>query len=124
VSDVVSKLGKQGVRGNRVNLKNVPLGAWIFASVAVAGALAALVVLSVSDADTTEYWRFLNFAWNGFQILAVSGGVVYAGAAARNSEKAAEQTNGTLDGRIQAAVTSALTAQRAEDVQPGGELRR
>jgi hypothetical protein len=107
-----------------VNLKNVPLGAWIFASIAVLGALGALVALSLSGADTADYWRFLNFAWNGFQILAVSGGVVYAGAAARNSEKAAEQTNGTLDARIQEGVRKALDAQRAEDVAPGGELRR
>jgi hypothetical protein len=119
-----SKLGKQGVRGNRVNLKNVPVGAWIFASVALLGALTALVVLGVSGADTTEYWRFLNFAWNGFQILAMSGTVVYAGAAARNSQQAAEQTNGALDDRITDAVRTALDAQRAEDIAPGGELRR
>jgi hypothetical protein len=106
-----------------VNLKNVPVGAWVFASVAVAGALAALVALSISGADTTEYWRFLNFAWNGFQLLAVSGGVVYAGAAARNSQQAAEQTNGALDSRITQAVTAALEAQRAEDTGPGGILR-
>ena len=100
------------MRGNRVNLKNVPIGAWVFASVAVLGALGALVFLSASGADTSDYWRFLNFAWNGFQLLAVSGGVVYAGAAARNSEKAVEQTNGTLDARIQDGVQKALDVQR------------
>jgi hypothetical protein len=112
------------MRGNRVNLKNVPLGAWIFVSVAVLGALGALVVLSVSGADTADYWRFLNFAWNGLQLLAVSGGVVYAGAAARNSQQAVEQTNGSLDARIQAGVQKALEVQRAQDTEPGGELRR
>jgi hypothetical protein len=116
------------MRGNRVNLKNVPLGAWIFASVAVLGALGALVALSVSGADTADYWRFLNFAWNGFQLLAVSGGVVYAGAAARNSEKAAGALNGELDARIKAGgkagALEALAEQRTADTEPGGELRR
>lgn len=112
------------MRGNRVNLKNVPIGAWVFASVAVIGALGALVALSISGASTTDYWRFLNFAWNGLLLLATSGGVVYAGAAARNSEKAVQQTNGSLDARIQDNVQRALDVQRAADVQPGGELRR
>jgi hypothetical protein len=83
--------------GNRVNLKNVPIGAWVFASIAVLGALGALVVLNLGHADTTDYWRFLNFAWNGFQLLAGTGAVVYAGAAARNSQKAVQQTNGLLE---------------------------
>lgn len=112
------------MKGNRVDLKNVPLGAWVFASVAVLGALGALVFLSATGADTSDYWRFLNFAWNGLQLLAVSGGVVYAGAAARNSQQAVQQTNGSLDARIQAGVQAALDAQRAADTEPGGELRR
>lgn len=85
------------MRGNRVKLSNVPLGAWIFASVALLGGLAAVVVLSLSHADTTDTFRFLNLAWNAVQIVATGGAVVYAGAAARNSQDAAEQTNGLLD---------------------------
>jgi hypothetical protein len=79
---------------NSVDLKNVPVGAWVFASVAVAGAFAALVVLNLSGADSTDYWRLLNFLWNGLQLLAVGGTALYAGAAAKNSQKAVEQTNG------------------------------
>jgi peptidoglycan/LPS O-acetylase OafA/YrhL len=109
------------MRGNRVNLKNVPAGAWIFASVAVLGGLGALVALSLAHADTTDYWRFLNFAWNGFQLLAVSGGVVYAGAAARNSEKAVHQTNGLLDGeRKKIALDAAAAALEAYKAEQGG----
>lgn len=108
------------MRGNRVNLKNVPLGAWILAAVAVVGAFAALCVLSATGASTTDYWRLLNFMWNGLQLLAVGGGVVYAGAAARNSQTAAEQTNGILDAeRKQIAEDAAAAAVAAYRKQAG-----
>lgn len=96
------------MRGNRVDLKNVPLGAWVFASITVLGMLGALVTLSVSGADTTQFWRLLNVAGNLAGILAGTGSVVYAGAAARNSQAAVQQTNGNLDARIQKAIGQAL----------------
>lgn len=96
------------MRGNRVDLKNVPLGAWIFASVTVLGLLGGLVILNVSGTSTAEFWRFLNVLSNFVGILAGTGSVVYAGAAARNSQRAVEQTNGNLDARIEAGIRRAL----------------
>jgi hypothetical protein len=108
-------------KGNAVNLKNVPTGAWIFASVAVLGALGALVVLQVSGQDTTNYWRLLNFAWNGLLLVATGGSVIYSGAAAKNSQDAKEQTNGLLTAERQQiardAAAAAVAAYRKETGQ-------
>lgn len=112
------------MKGNRVNLKNVPTGAWVFASIAVVAIFAAYVVTPLTGADGTELRSLINQILNVGTLLAVGGGAVYSGAAARNSEKAAEQTNGTLDARITEGVARALDAQRATDTEPGGELRR
>lgn len=97
------------MRGNRVDLKNVPLGAWIFASITVLGLLAGMVILNVSGAGTTDFWRLLNLLGNLAGVLAGTGSLVYAGAAARNSQAAVQQTNGNLDARIQQAIGQALT---------------
>ena len=107
-----------------VSLKNVPIGAWIFASVAVVALVAGFVVLGVNGSDTAELrWVVLTLLNLGGGAASV-GGLVYSGAAAKNAQDAAHQTNGQLDGRITAAVQTALTAQRAEDVAPGGEFRK
>lgn len=107
-----------------VALKNVPTAAWVCLTLAFLGVLAALVVLSVTGTPADELWTLLNRVANFGGLLLGGGSVVYAGAAARNSQQAAEQTNGALDERIEAGVQRALTAQRAADVAPGGELHR
>lgn len=97
------------MRGNRVDLKNVPLGAWVFASITVVGLIAGVVILNVSGAGTTDFWRLLNLLGNLAGVLAGTGSLVYAGAAARNSQAAVQQTNGNLDARIEKAIGQALT---------------
>lgn len=105
-------------------MKNVPIGAWIFATVALVALVAGFVLLTINGADTAELrWLVLTLLNVGGGAASV-GGLVYSGAAARNAQVAAEQTNGALDGRIQAGVMRALEEQRAADVAPGGELRR
>lgn len=105
-------------------MKNVPLGAWVFASVALVAVLAAFVVLAVTGSDSSELrWVILTILNVGGSVGSI-GGIVYSGAAARSSHRAAEQTNGALDERIAAGVAQALSAQRAVDVAPGGEFRR
>lgn len=105
-------------------MKNVPLGAWIFASVAVVAVLGAFVVLGVTGADTSELRWVVLAILNAGGGLASVGGIVYSGSAARSAHQAAEQTNGALDDRIADGVLKALAAQRAADVAPGGEFRR
>lgn len=80
--------------GNRVNLKNVPTGAWIFASVALVAAFASIVVLSVNGKDTSEIRWLILAILNAGGILTGVASTVYAGAAAKNAQDAAEQTNG------------------------------
>ena len=107
-----------------VTLKNVPLGAWIFATAAILALVAGFVVLAVNGSDTSELrWLVLTLLNVGGGAASV-GGLVYSGAAARNAQVAAEQTNGALDARIEAGAIRALELQRAADTAPGGELRR
>lgn len=105
-------------------MKNVPTAAWVFLTVAFLAVVTAFVVLGVTDTDPAEFRGFLNVVTNLASILLGGGGLVYGAAAARNSQTAVEQTNGTLDQRIADGVAQALAAQRAQDTEPGGEFRR
>lgn len=107
-----------------VTLKNVPAVVWVCLTVAFLGVLTALIVLAAIGADSTELMRFLNLIMNAAILLVGGAGAVYSGAAAKSAQDAAQQTNGALDERIATAVTSALDAQRAQDIAPGGEFRQ
>lgn len=97
------------MRGNAVNLKNVPTGAWIFASVALLAMFGSIVAVSITGHDSSDVrWLILGLLNLGGILTGVSS-TVYAGAAAKNAQDAKEQTNGQLDDRIHAAVTAALT---------------
>lgn len=71
--------------------------------------LAAFTVLAINDADTTELRAWLNTLLNFGGIVLGGGGVAYAASADRKAGKAAEQTNGGLDLRIEAAAERAAT---------------
>lgn len=110
-----------------VTLKNVPGIVWGCLTFAFVAVLAALVVLAAIGADSTEVTRFLNLAMNTAILIVGGAGAVYSGAAAKNAQDAARQTNGALDQRIKAgaleAARTALEEQRAADTAPGGEFR-
>jgi hypothetical protein len=105
-------------------MKNVPTAAWVCLTVAFLGLLGSLVALSIAGAPADELWLLMNRISNLAGLVLGGGSVVYAGAAARNSQQAAKQTNGALDERIEAGVQRALEAQRAADLEPGGEFNR
>lgn len=105
-------------------MRNVPGVAWVCLTVAFLAVVGAFVVLDVTGTDGTEFRGFLNIVANLAGIVLGGGGLIYSSAAQRSAAQAARQTNGDLDGRIQAAVSEALAAQRAVDVAPGGEYRR
>jgi hypothetical protein len=89
-------------------MRNVPLGAWIFASVALLGLLASVVVLAVTGSDTSELrWLILTIL-NATTTFASIGGAIYGGSAAVKANQAAEQTNGHLEDRLTTAVARAL----------------
>lgn len=104
------------MKGPTVNLKAVPTAVWACCTLAFLGCVAAVVVMAVTGTDATEFRSFLNTVLNFGALLVSGGGAVYAGAAARNSQVAREQTNGALDKRIQEAVTQALGVQRTDDI--------
>jgi small-conductance mechanosensitive channel len=99
-----------------VSLKNVPTGAWVFATVAVVALVAGFVVLAVNGAETSELrWLVLTLLNVGGGAASI-GGLVYAGAAARSSQTAADRVNGGLDQRIR---DGALDAARQALVEHG-----
>lgn len=98
-------------------MRNVPAIAWACITVAFVAVVVAFVALSISGSDPAEFRSFLNTVLNFAGLLLSGGAVAFAG-------KAAQQTNGSLDARIQLAIKDALDQQRAVDVQPGGEFRR
>lgn len=98
-------------------MSKIPTPIWVCLTVAFLGVVAAFVVLSATGSDAAEFRGFLNIVMN-------LAGLVLSGGAAAYAGKAVSQTNGSLDRRIEQGVSAALEAQRAEDTQPGGELRR
>jgi hypothetical protein len=109
------------MRGNRVNLKNVPLGAWIFASVAVVTIVAAYVIMPLTGADPAQLRSLINQVLNIGTLVAAGGTAIYSGAAARNSEKTVEQTNGVLDAERTAIAQEAATQAVAEYIARKGQ---
>ncbi len=102
-------------------MKNVPLGAWIFASVALVAVVSGFVVLAVTGSDTAELrWVVLTILNAGAGLASV-GGIVYSGAAARSAQTAVEQTNGKHDTELQEIADRA--AVKVIEAYRGGGLR-
>lgn len=89
-------------------MRNVPTGAWIFASVTVLGLLASFVVLGVTGGDTAELRLTILTLLNAVGAIGSVGGVIYSGSSAVKANQAAEQTNGALEQRIADGVNRAL----------------
>lgn len=99
-------------------MSKVPAVAWVCATLAFLGVIAAVVILTALGLESTELFRVLNVVMNGALLLVGGAGTVYAGAAARNAQEAAQQTNGQLEGRIAAAVETALENKQGGTWQP------
>jgi sulfite exporter TauE/SafE len=111
-------------KGEHVQLSKVPPIVWVCLTVAFLGVLSAYVYLDVSGTEGAEFRGFMNIVMNAFNLLVTAVVAALAGQAAHSAKQAANQTNGDLDRRLEAAADRALQRQRAADVQPGGELRR
>lgn len=85
-------------------MSKLPATVWVCLTIIVLGMISSLTVLSALGADTTEIRTMFNTLANVAQLvltgLAATGGAY----AAVNARKAADQTNGTLDARMQKAV--------------------
>lgn len=109
------------MRGNRVKLGVVPLGAWIFASVALVAVLGSFVILSVTGSDSSQVRWVILALLNGAGILTGVSGTVYAGAAAKNAQDTKEQTNGMLDAERTAIAEAAAQQAVAAYIARKGE---
>jgi hypothetical protein len=98
-------------------LSKIPTPVWVCLTAAFLGTVGAFAFLSYTGSDAAEFRGFLNIVMNLANLLVTGGALAYAG-------QAAQQTNGGLDKRVQAAARAALVEQRVEDTEPGGELRR
>lgn len=96
------------MRGFVVNKAPNPVlvGAITVVILSVLGCLTFLVWLGK---DTASVFQMVNLLIGALSTFSAAGAMVYAGAAARQSDKAVEQTNGQLDERIKTAITTALT---------------
>src|ERR1700755_3349063 len=95
------------MRGNRVSLKNVPTGAWIFATAALVVSFASVVILSVFGKDTSDVRWLILALLNASGTLTGIASTVYSGAAAKNAQQAVEQTNGVQATERQAIANAA-----------------
>lgn len=98
------------MRGNRVNLKNVPTGAWVTMCVAIVSVVAAYVVMPLTGADGTELRSLINQLINLGTLIAAGGSVIYSGAAAKNAQDAKDQTVGKSTARDRAIAETAARA--------------
>lgn len=99
---------------NGVDMKNVPNAVWYCVTAVIISLMVAFVVLGVTGADATEFRSFLNTVLNFASVLLGGGAFAFAGAAAKQADTAAKQTNGILDQRIQHAITQALASQSVD----------
>ena len=91
-----------------VDLRSVPSVVWVCITVGFLGCITALVVLSATGSDATEFRSFMNTIMNIVTLLFTGTSAVYIGAAAKNSQATKEQTNGQLDKRIATQVAQQL----------------
>ena len=87
--------------------KNAPNSVIWAVAFAFASVVAAFTILSINGADTGDFRAFLNTVMNLVTVVLSGGALVAAGAAAKSSANAEEQTNGSLDRKIEGAVRRA-----------------
>lgn len=75
--------------------------------------LAGIVTLTIVGRPTTDLTTLLQAILQGISVLAGAGALIY-------SNKAARQTNGSLDDRIKTAVTDILNATTIHGESPDG----
>jgi hypothetical protein len=89
-------------------VKNAPNSLIYSVAAIFVAAIAAFVVLAVTDSSSTEFRSFLNTVLNIAAVALSGGAAVAAGSAAKSSANAETQTNGVLDQKIENAVRRAI----------------
>lgn len=72
--------------------------------------LAAFVVLILAGKPTTELTDAIKILLGGVSSIGALGGLLYGASAAKSAKAAREQTNGSLDARIEAHVAKGVAA--------------
>lgn len=93
----------------RAMFKNAPNSVIWAVVIAFLGVVGAFVSLSIAGADTADFRAFLNTVMNLVTVILSGGALVAAGAAAKSSANAEEQTNGSLDKKIEDSVRRAVS---------------
>lgn len=107
------------VNGLEDVLKKTPNGVLLVCgTVVVLAVIASLTFLAWGGKDAAEIRSLINTVMNLASLILGGGAFVYSGMAAKRSDEAAENTNGKMDQKIEAAVTRALTKSN------GGETNR
>ena len=73
--------------------------------------IGSLTLLVYVGKDTGSVFQMVNILISALGTFTGTAAMLYAGAAAKQSDKAVQQTNGVLDNRIHAAVSRAMNGE-------------
>lgn len=91
-------------------LAQAPTALIVVVGVAFLGLLTALVVLILAGKPTQELTDALKLIFGAVSSIGALGGTLYAASAAKSAKAAREQTDGSLDARIEAYVARGVAA--------------
>jgi len=95
----------------------------VCATVVLLAFIGGMVLLTYVDKDADALSRLLNTLLNAIGAFAGTGALIYASSASKKATQAADQTNGTLDERIQANVHKALNVAAASNTAVINEVK-
>lgn len=99
-------------------LKNVPNAVWWLIGVVFVSVVGAFTYLASIGADATEIRTFINTLANLGSLLLGGGGLAFGAAAAINSKKAADQTNGKRTDTVRQAIREEMGKEGDNDGRP------
>lgn len=89
-------------------VKNAPNALIYSVAVCFVAVVGGIVALSLNGSKTDDLLNFLSHIGTFLTAVFSGSSLLAAGAAAKSASKAEEQTNGALDGRMEAAVIRVL----------------
>lgn len=100
----------EGPQPNGGVLAQAPTVLVVMVGVAFVAVLTALVVIILAGKSTQELTDALRLLFGAISSTGALAGTLYAASAAKSAKAAREQTNGSLDARIEQHVAKGITA--------------
>lgn len=100
-------------------IRQAPTVLIVAVTVLALGLLTAFVLLILAGKPTTELLDAIKLVLGGVSSIGALGGLLYGASAAKSAKAAREQTNGSLDARIEAHVAKGVAA-ALDELAPGG----